>query len=62
MNKEDRAAFLRWIATASEAQLDGSLVRLEALREILRDEGARADSHTLAQWLNAELEARRSIR
>lgn len=36
--------------------------RLEALRAVLRDEGARADSHTLAQWLNAELEARRSIR
>lgn len=62
MNKEDRAAFLRWIATASETQLEGSLVRMEALREILREEGARADSHTLTQWIRAELEARRSIR
>ena len=62
MNKEERAAFLRWIATASDAQLESTLVRMEALRETLMEEGPRRDSATLILWVKAELEARRSLR
>jgi hypothetical protein len=62
MNKEEHAAFLRWISTASDAQLESALVRMEALREVLREEGPRADSSTMASWIRAELEARRSVR
>ena len=40
MNKEERAAFLRWMATASgRADLESTLVRMEAVREALMEEG-----------------------
>ncbi|MFZ0788348.1 MAG: hypothetical protein WAM94_01850 [Chromatiaceae bacterium] len=63
MRKDERAAFLRWIDTADNQELQLSLVRLVALIETtLTEEGALDDARALVRWIKSELEARRSIR
>jgi hypothetical protein len=63
MTKEERAAFLRWIDTASNDELQRNLVRLVALIETTRTEQrALDDARVLIRWIKSEMEARRSIR
>lgn len=63
MTKEERAAFLRWIDTASNDELQRNLVRLVALSETTRTEQrAVDDARVLIRWIKSQMEARRSIR
>ena len=63
MRKEERVAFLRWIDTAGNQELQLSLVRLVALIETtLTEEGALDDARALVRWIKSEMEARRAIR
>jgi len=63
MTKEERAAFLRWIDTASNDELQRNLVRLVALIETtLTEQRALDDARVLIRWIKSEMEARRSIR
>jgi hypothetical protein len=63
MTKEERAAFLRWIDTASNDELQRNLVRLVALSETTRTEQrALDDARVLIRWIKSQMEARRSIR
>ena len=63
MRKDERAAFLRWIDTADNQELQLSLVRLVALIETtLTEEGALDDARVLIRWIRSEMEARRAIR
>lgn len=63
MMKEERAAFLRWIDTASNDELQRNLVRLVALSETTRTEQrALDDARVLIRWIKSQMEARRSIR
>lgn len=63
MMKEERAAFLRWIDTASNDELQRNLVRLVTLSETTRTEQrALDDARVLIRWIKSQMEARRSIR
>jgi hypothetical protein len=63
MTKEERAAFLRGIDTASNDELQRNLVRLVALIETtLTEQRALDDARVLIRWIKSEMEARRSIR
>lgn len=63
MMKEERAAFLRWIDTASNDELQRDLVRLVALSETtLTEQRAVDDARVLIRWIKSQMEARRSIR
>ena len=63
MMKEERAAFLRWIDTASNDELQRNLVRLVAVSETtLTEQRALDDARVLIRWIKSQMEARRSIR
>jgi hypothetical protein len=62
VNKEDWKAFLRWLETASDKELETKLLKIDAWSASFRDEGAKADARKMVLEINVELDARRSIR
>jgi hypothetical protein len=61
VNKDDWKAFLRWLESADEGELERKALVLEARMAILREPGVRAEARRLLAWITLELNARRSI-
>jgi hypothetical protein len=62
MNKDDWKAFLCWLETASDEELERRLLAVANLAETFREEGARADARKMQRRISLELEARRTLR
>jgi hypothetical protein len=61
VNKDDWKAFLRWLESADESELERKALVLEARMAIFREPGVRAEARRLLAWITLELNARRSI-
>jgi hypothetical protein len=62
MNKDDWKAFLRWLESADNGELERKLLAIETRLASFSDETVRADARRLLTWINVELDARRAIR
>jgi hypothetical protein len=62
MNKDDWRAFLRWLETATDKELETKLLRIEAWSASFRDDGARADARKMVAEILLEMEVRHAIR
>jgi hypothetical protein len=62
MHKDEWKAFLRWLETARDEELERRLLAVAALTETFREEGTRADARRMLAEINLEREARRSLR
>ena len=62
MNKDDWKAFIGWLETASEEDLETKLLRIEATSASFREDGPRADARKMISAIRIELDARRATR
>jgi hypothetical protein len=62
MNKEDWKAFLRWLESASDEEIEATILRIEATSASFMEDGPKMDAKALIKALRLELEARRAIR
>ena len=62
MNKDDWKAFLRWLETADNGELERKLLAIETRLASFSEEAVRADARRLLTWINVELDARRATR
>ena len=62
MNKEDWKAFLGWLNTASNQELETKLLRIEATSALFGEDGPRADARAMIRAIQIELDARRAVR
>lgn len=62
MNKEDWKAFLGWLESASDEEIETTMLRIEATSASFMEKGPRADAKALIKAMRLELEARRAIR
>ncbi|WP_295457838.1 hypothetical protein [uncultured Thiodictyon sp.] len=62
MKKEDWRALLRWLESASDAELETKILRIEATSEAFREAGPQADARQMISAIRIELDARHAIR
>jgi hypothetical protein len=62
MNKDDWKAFMVWLETASEEDLETKRLRIEAISAGFREEGPKADARKTIGAIRLELDARRATR
>jgi hypothetical protein len=62
MNKDDWKAFLYWLETAGDEELETTLLRIEARSAAFREEGAKAEARKLMAAINLERKAREAVR
>ena len=62
MNKEDWKAFMVWLETASDEDIETKMLRIEATSAGFRAEGPKADARKTIGAIRLELDARRTTR
>jgi hypothetical protein len=62
MHKYDWKAFLRWLETASDRELETKLLRIEATSSGFREDGPRADALAMISAIQIERDARLAVR
>jgi hypothetical protein len=62
VDKDDWKAFMRWLESAQDEELERRLLAVTALASTFREEGPRADARRILREINLEREARRSLR
>jgi hypothetical protein len=61
MQKDDWRAFLRWLETASNDQIETAILRVEAASMAFRQEGPQKDARKMICAMQIELDARRAV-
>jgi hypothetical protein len=61
MNKDDWRAFLRWLETASNGQIETAILRVDAASMAFRQEGPQEDARKMIGAMQIELEARQAV-
>lgn len=61
MNKDDWKAFLYWLETASDKELETKILKIEARLLSFSDEGVRGDAQRMIKAISNEIDARRQV-
>jgi hypothetical protein len=62
MHKEEWKAFLVWLETASDDELESRFVAVSTLWQTLREENAQAEAKRIQREIRMELSARREAK